>query len=192
MRRIKKKQNTNSGKFWDGFYSENEESSLAARRQIYYEHVDRYLEDGKHSLLDIGCGFGNGLAYIQSQKHDYNLNGCDLSSIAIEKAQKYHRDINFFVFDIYKDSLNKLYDYILIIETLEHIEKPYKQIDKILKFCNRLIISMPYMSTLKKDPEHIITNVNEDSFSRYNVLDTSVWNKTDRPNKKYITVMLEG
>jgi len=45
---------------------------------------------------------------------------------------------------------------------------------------------------LKKDPEHIITNVNEDSFSRYNVLDTSVWNKTDRPNKKYITVMLEG
>ena len=57
----------------------------------------------------------------------------------------YGNKIRFFIHDISKDKLNKKYDYILFIETLEHIEKPKEAIEKYLEYCNkRILVTVPY------------------------------------------------
>ena len=52
------------------------------------------------------------------------------------------------------NNLNKIYDYILFIETLEHLNKPKKIIRKYLEFCNeKILVTVPYKE--KKWKEHL-------------------------------------
>lgn len=202
MKRIKNKDNNNSLEFWNNFYHPNsvDKSSFAffeERRVIYHKYIlDKYLKYGTYSLLDIGCGTGHGPAFFKKWRPDYTVSGCDFSDTAIETAKKIYHDIDFFVFDIYNDTLSKIYDYITIIETLEHIENPYECIDKCLEKCSKLVISVPYKQTLREDKEHIITDITEKSFSRYNLLKILVWDKPKSNKKsytkKYIVVVLGG
>lgn len=191
MKRIENKINSNTLPLWNKFYDLEYNETTSKARRIYYQVILDFFQEGIFSILDIGCGIGDGVSYVKEQRKNCLVAGCDFSDVAIQKAKSSYPNMDFFVFDIYKDILEKQYDYITLVEIIEHLEDPYKCIDKCLKKCKYLIISVPYKNALKKDKEHIITDITEESFRKYTVEKTVIWRKKSS-KKSYLTIMLKG
>jgi len=143
------------------------------RRILSYKAVLEWITENSISLLDIGCGTGYGLEYIQDQKPNAALSGCDYSGYAIQKATEQYPNIIFFEHDISKDELIRSYDYILLLETLEHLDDPISVIEKLLKHCKYLIISVPYKENNNYNL-HVYQNFTKDSFKLFNIIDYKV------------------
>jgi homoserine O-acetyltransferase len=79
----------------------------------------------KSSVLDVGCGEGHVMEYLQ-QKKDCSVLGIDISHKAIEKLRE--KKLKGIVRDIDNEGLglgdNELFDFILFIEVLEHLKWP--------------------------------------------------------------------
>lgn len=143
MKRVLKK-NINTKERWDKLLGNGE---WGKERGKIYLKVKKYLpKKRKITALEIGCANGHGLIELAKKVKNVNFEACDFSDKGIKQAKKlYGKKIKFFVHDIYKDKLKKNYDYILIIETLEHINNPKKAIKKYLKYYNeKLIVTVPY------------------------------------------------
>jgi len=106
-------------------------------------------------VLDIGCGTGTLSKYVNN-----SYVGIDVSSVAIEKAQKERRaNATFFVHDIVKEPLKvgSNFDTIIIAEVLEHIEPGNLNISSIFDYFSnggRLIVSVPNCNRVP-DPTHV-------------------------------------
>jgi len=102
------------------------------------------------------------------------ISGADFSPVAIEKARKQHPNVDYFLLDIEKDPIPDTYDYILIVETLEHLSHPFKVVDKCLKHTRKsLWVSVPLTDKSGRKPgktinvgEHIFY-FNKESFRNY-------------------------
>lgn len=68
--------------------------------------------------LDFGCGSGAFASLLKRALPKWAIHGCDVSNIAIEKAQDKYKDVTFFV---YKGTLPS-FDFIFTHHVLEHIE----------------------------------------------------------------------
>ena len=96
-------------------------------------------------MLDVGCAIGDGCELLKENFPKSMIAGIDYSNIGIEKAKLKSNDIDYKVVDIEKDDIQKKYDYIIMIETLEHFDNPFLIIQKILKNIKKSIIIMtPY------------------------------------------------
>lgn len=161
--------NRNTTKFWDNHYK----SKYSFDREDYLPLLRLLDKRGKFSLLDIGCGAGEGCKLIKKRFPEGEIYGADFSPLAIEKAKKSFPNIKFFVGDISKDDIPKNYDYITIVEALEHITNPFPIVDKCLKHVTKsLIISVPYTPNLpsgnvESGGVHVYS-FNKDSFKTYN------------------------
>src|SRR3989339_782851 len=100
------------------------------------------------SILDAGCGDGR-LCFELSKKYpEINNCGVDYSDRAIAFAKAFNPHGEFYVNDLAKMRLNKKFDYIFLIETLEHI--PPENIPAILQnlsghlsLTGKIIITVP-------------------------------------------------
>jgi 2-polyprenyl-3-methyl-5-hydroxy-6-metoxy-1,4-benzoquinol methylase len=111
----------------------------------YYYVLDLLPHDREFSLLDIGCAIGDGTELIQQRFPLAHVTGADYSDIGIAKAKARNSKVDYIVLDIVKDSLPRHYDYITMVETLEHFADPFAIVDKCLSACNvSLIISTPF------------------------------------------------
>lgn len=162
--------NMNTNKFWDRYYKSGENKL----EDEDYEALKNVLDSSNDfSLLDIGCGEGAGCHLLQKTFPKSEINGSDFSSHAVKSAKNRYPHMNFFVLDITKDQLPKKYDYITIIETLEHITEPFPVVDKCLRNVNKsLIISVPFTPDLptgkiKGGGVHVYS-FNKKSFQNYN------------------------
>ena len=116
------------------------------RNENYFHILDLLPKNSPFSLLDIGCALGDGCELLMKEFPKAKITGIDISEVGIEKARKKTKNVEYFVLDILKDSIQKKYDYISIIETLEHFDDPFKVVDKCLKYVKKaLIISVPYI-----------------------------------------------
>ncbi|UCD20987.1 MAG: methyltransferase domain-containing protein [archaeon] len=115
-------------------------------RGEFHKKILKYLPKNKEiTVLDIGCAVGHGTIELAKKLKKAKFEACDFSNDGIKKAKGlYGKKIKFFVHDVYKDKLKKKYDYILIIETLEHLKNPKKIVKKYLKSCKILLVSVPY------------------------------------------------
>ncbi len=161
--------NMNTNKFWNRYYNSGENEL----EEENYEALKSILDStDEFSLLDIGCGEGAGCDLLQKKFSKSEINGSDFSSHAVQSAKKRYPNINFFVLDITKDHIPKKYDYITIVETLEHITDPFPVVDKCLSNVNKsLIISVPYTPDLppgkiKGGGVHVYS-FNKESFNNY-------------------------
>jgi SAM-dependent methyltransferase len=102
------------------------------------------LKDKK--ILDAGCGDGR-FCYSLKGKC-LNVTGIDYSAQAIRFAKAFNPKYDFYTADLCKFSLPKKFDYIVSIETLEHIELDkvglfLKNIHKMLDKKGKLILTVP-------------------------------------------------
>jgi len=93
------------------------------------------------SILDVGCGTGEFVAYGNSK--GLNLSGIDLSSSAVSIAQSF--DIPVSLTSLDRLSKDASYDVITLFEVLEHVERPS---ELLIQACDRLHIGgLLYITT---------------------------------------------
>lgn len=107
-----------------------------------YRHAYRWVPK-KVSILDIGCGFGESLAYHASR-------GCDVYGVEADEnirrvAEKYGYNVHVGLFDssLYEPSF---FDYVTMDQVIEHVVDPLetlKGIHRILKQDGVLLLSVP-------------------------------------------------
>ena len=138
--------NPNTKKFWDKRLAGYKDSW---RDSHYHLITDLLPADESFSLLDIGCALGDGCEFLHGRFPEAAITGADFSKVGIEKAHSKNTDINYILLDIVKDPIPKRYDFITLIETLEHFDDPFIVVDKCLKSVNRsVIITAPYEQNL--------------------------------------------
>ncbi len=162
--------NLNSKKYWNERLSDFDSFW---RNENYLHILDLLPKDKKFSLLDIGCAIGDGCELLKEKFPRAKITGVDISEIGIEKAIQKTKGVEYFVLDILKDPISMKYDYITIIETLEHFDNPFAVVDICLKHVvDSLIISTPYnqenfSGRIRSVSEHRYS-FNEKTFANYN------------------------
>lgn len=99
------------------------------------------LPDGA-SLLDVGCGSGEFLRYLKTQRPTIQSTGCDFSqeSVSLTKAAGFEA----FRLDLATDEIEGTFDYVTCFEVLEHIPEAEAAFEKLARACRRqLIVSVP-------------------------------------------------
>lgn len=161
-------RNLNSRKFWDISFNKMGDSW----RDEHYRYIqDMFPADREFSLIDIGCALGDGCELLKQTYPKAAITGIDFSEVAIEKAKKRNDGVNYLRLDILKEPLPGTYDYITILETLEHFDDPFAVVDICLKHVREaIIVSVP----LDKADRKLIGidwhryQFCETSFDRYN------------------------
>lgn len=97
-------------------------------------------------ILDLGCGDGRFCYEIKNEK--IKIIGVDYSERAIKFARIFNPEISFFIQDTDHLDLPQKFDYVLLIEILEHIvperiPQALQNISKVLKKNGKLIITVP-------------------------------------------------
>jgi len=164
--------NINTKKYWN--------KKLSAYNNFWrdesYHCFEKFLPpDELFSLLDIGCGLGDGTERLKRIFPKAKIYGADFSRVGIEKAKKRRSRVEYLLLDIENDPIPATYDYILIVETLEHLSNPFEVVDKCLKYTRKsLWISVPLADNASgRRPgktvnvgEHVF-DFNKESFSNY-------------------------
>ena len=126
-----------------------------------------------HSILDIGCGEGFNLQYLKAHlDNDHiRLSGMDIRHPALLKAQTLCPSADLFCGNIFQLPVKPaVFDVVLCLEVLEHLQDPDTAIQNILSlsrnYCLFTVPHEPWFSTGNllagknlylwgKDPEHI-------------------------------------
>lgn len=153
--------------FYEEYWKQKEDENYLYTQNNVLPHrikvaVDMILEESDLNgsepkyVLDIGCGEGTlGKILDDELKDKINIIGCDISEKALEIASTYYSEV--FQYDIEKNKLeekfnNQNFDYIVILEVLEHLFKPrqvLKQCYTVLKDEGVLIASFPNIAWYK-------------------------------------------
>jgi ubiquinone/menaquinone biosynthesis C-methylase UbiE len=121
-------------------------------------------------ILDVGCGEGMPLYYLQSKLNDAQIYGIDNDFEKIEMIKRNITKGNFTEGDIYSLPFeNKSFDLIICLEVLEHLRFPEKALleikrvssgsclfsvpyEPIWSFLN--VLRLKYLSSLGNTPDH--------------------------------------
>ncbi len=142
------------------------------RDENYHQMLDLLPANESFTLLDIGCALGDGCELLQRTFPQATISGSDISEAGIAKAKVRQGKVNYFVHDILKEPIPGDYDYILVVETLEHFDNPFPVVDKCLKHVRKALwISVPYRQELGKPRLEMTVHrfrFDEETFKRYN------------------------
>ena len=106
--------------------------------------VSRIFPREKGSVLDIGCHTGE-LGFFLNEK-GYSYYGIDIDEKLIKKAKERRLNVRYCDIDHNKIPFNKKFDYVTILDLLEHIHDPEIVINEIKSHLNqsaKIIISLP-------------------------------------------------
>ena len=105
----------------------------------------------KGTLLDVGCGLGDGIRYLKTIcPHITQFYGMDASPEAIKtnRNNKKMRDVIFYQHNI-EGTFTKKFDHIICSQVIEHLNDPLSAIDNLIEATNiNLIISTPNLSLI--------------------------------------------
>jgi len=101
----------------------------------------------KGTLLDMGCGLGDGVLYLKNKcPHITKFYAADVSPQAINtcKNNPLLKDAIFFLHDIMNPLPNN-YDVVICLQTLEHVLDPTEAMKNLINAANSLlIVAVPY------------------------------------------------
>lgn len=123
-------------KFYDDRYCSGymEEWPIEKKQRIFELITGLNLPEWGEAL-DFGCGNGEFTGVLRRYLPKWNIYGADISSIAIENAQKRHPDCLFLLTpDL--SLTNKKFDFLFshhVLEHVENIDKSWREIDRYLK-----------------------------------------------------------
>lgn len=112
-------------------------SGTEERRLIHYEVLSEVGDLNGKSVLDLGCGFGDFLGFLQDKGVNVDYTGYDINPNLIKYAKEKYPKGKFFVVDILKEDF-PIFDYIISNEafnlTLMDVDN-YDYIKEILEIC---------------------------------------------------------
>lgn len=96
-------------------------------------------------ILDVGCGLGDLMLHLRKRGF-MNLVGLDYSRVAVNHTRKLGFKV--YLVDLEKEvpKLERKFDFALLGDILEHIEKPREFVERVVTFLKpngRMIISVP-------------------------------------------------
>ena len=109
--------------------------------------IEELLPDFSKNVLDIGCGEGSTLNWLKSNKKCENIYGVEISEASCLKAKKILNEVVNINVEADVDLFpGKVFDLILILDTLEHLVNPWNFLKKIkskLSDNGSIVISIP-------------------------------------------------
>jgi 2-polyprenyl-3-methyl-5-hydroxy-6-metoxy-1,4-benzoquinol methylase len=141
-------QQINTDSYWNEKWQRRETGGRYGENQ-YHFLKDLLPQDEQFTLLDLGCGRGAGVGYLSEVFPKAKIMGFDFAEKAIDIARekyKSNHNLNFKCGDVYKgDFIFESFDYIIMIELLEHLRWPDKIIEKFKPLTKReMYISIPW------------------------------------------------
>lgn len=130
------------GELFDYFNVEGMEVSERRRNQFLINLC--HTRKGQ-SLLDIGSG--RGWFALAKQATGIHCTCNDISDVNLQRIQDINKDIEILCNTIYEIPETKQYDWIVMNEVLEHIERPAEAIRKVVKLLKpsgRLLVTVPH------------------------------------------------
>ena len=101
------------------------------------------------SICEIGCGSGGILNYLKKSNlflESNNFEGWDINPGAIKIAKNKYPNINFINKDLFET--DKFFDLIICADVFEHIENPYKFLNKLNKRSRYFLFNIPLEMSL--------------------------------------------
>lgn len=148
--------------FWEREYraaSAPDKWSSSARLG-FYEFAAEALPRERVRILDIGSGLGHGGRRLMEICPSWVVEGFELSRSAAETAVIPTR-----CGDLLKDPLPKGFDYLLLVQTLEHFRDTGEVLERVVPAARiAVIITVPYRGRLNR--KHL-ASLDESSFARY-------------------------
>jgi len=184
--------NQNSKKLWDNILRSKGESW---RDDHYHEILDFFPKDLDFSLLDIGCAIGDGPEFLAKQFPKARIAGADFSTEGIKTAKSRGSSVEYFVLDVLTDQIPDNYDYLILVETLEHFDQPFAILEKCLRAAiKEVIISVPLSETngpIKDVGQHRWA-FDENSFNEYPILKKHVTDYIQETQSRCIVVSISA
>lgn len=137
----------------------------------------RYSWAAKHAIgvkiLDVGCSSGYGAQFFSS---NIEYTGIDYDAKIIEEAnaQKWLPNTKFIHSDLTEfenNFANTYYDTIIAFEVIEHLSNGLSFVETLKKYCNQLIITVPYNESVNVfNPHHLLRKLTPDNFNDFTVI----------------------
>lgn len=176
--------NINTLSYWNKKYSEEKtkEHWSSQVRLDFYDLVATALPRTPATILDAGSGLGFGGKHLMEIYDQWQIEGLDFSEQACKNAV-----IKSHCVDLRTQDLPGKYDYILAVETLEHIPDYMQILDKLYNAARKaVIITVPYEG--RKSTTHP-NSFDEDSFKNFKNVDIKK-SKRKAPDGKIKTDMM--
>lgn len=157
-------------KFRDGYTFEGLKHIL----KRYYKEINYYFSVNNNTrlkVLDIGCGFGYFLKFIEEKKNNWELYGMDISDYAIKKAKSNLKTAKLIVSNVnvgipFK---NNYFDLVTLFDVIEHVKAPFNVLQesyRVLKSGGLICITTPNLNAIERlwkkknwhgfnDPTHV-------------------------------------
>ena len=122
-------------------------SKIIGTNYKFTSFIDLYCCDNI-SILEVGCGNGKNLIYIDKNYKNCNIVGLDLSHDMINQINYnfINSKIKLYYKDIFELSEKNKYDLIIVKQVLHHIkdkQKFIKKLDELLKTKGRILLMFP-------------------------------------------------
>jgi SAM-dependent methyltransferase len=152
----------NPRSFWEKEYLESwaEEKWASDARLSFYEFAAGALPREPLRILDVGSGFGHGGRRLMEICPLWTVEGFEISQAAAEQAVIPTRCA-----DLLRDPLPPGFDFLLLIQTLEHFRDTRPLLEKIVRAPRRgVVITVPYRGRLNR--KHL-ASLDEASFAGF-------------------------
>ena len=126
----------------------------------FYDFAAEALPREPLRILDIGSGLGHGGKHLMELYARWKVEGFEFSRAAAEQAVIPTRCGN-----LLKDPLPDGFDYLLLVQTLEHFRDTTTVLSRILQAARRgVVVTVPYRGKLNR--KHL-ASLDESSFEAY-------------------------
>ena len=165
--------NLNTLSYWDRQYGNDkaQDKWSSQVRLQFYDLAATVLPKEPATVLDVGSGIGFGAKHLMEIYDGWDVHGLDFSAEACGKAV-----VKTHCVDLLKNPIPDEYEYLLVVETLEHFAEPMKVLKKIYDAAKKVvIITVPYKG--QTSPTHPVS-FDENSFTAYPDVDVKVHRRT--------------
>jgi len=141
----------NSENYWDNRFAKDWEINEGSQQtsffcDIFLSNIPQFLKkefEKGGTFIDVGCAFGECCDMVKKRYSQLEVFGCDISSVAIEKAKNKFKNIKFFKKGI--DDLEEKFDFVFCSNVLEHFSDYETKIKSLLRITKKhLIILVPF------------------------------------------------
>ena len=183
--RLCRRWNSNTRNYWDRQYTAGGAGQHWASqiRLHFYDLAAAAIPKEPATILDVGSGLGWGPAHIAKVFPDWCVEGLDFSAEACAKAV-----VKTHCVDVLTDDLPGPYDFVLAVETLEHLNAPMPVLDKMYRAARKaVILTVPYKGRVS--PLHP-SRFDEHTFDKYADVRLELCQRLDESSGEVKTDML--